>query len=104
MLVDATCGDDDRPCEFTEEAQTPWDVEVANSSLDPPESVFRRTLTIQRHRHDGTDDSPGNDLLVRCRDGRQKEEPIARADLQQVARDLFDVDLPRGPFLFETQR
>ena len=90
--------------EFTEEAQTPWDVEAANHFTSThPESIFRRTLTIQRHRHEERT-ILRNDLLVRCRDGRQREEPIARADLQQVARDLFDVDLPRGPFLFETLR
>ncbi len=90
--------------EFTEEAQTPGDVEVANHFTSThPESIFRRTLTIQRHRH-GERTMLRNDLLIRCRDGRQKEEPIDRADLENVARDLFDVTLPRGPFLFETER
>src|SRR5262249_33721956 len=35
--------------EFSEDPQTPWDVEVANHFTSThPESVFRRTLTIQR--------------------------------------------------------
>ncbi len=90
--------------EFTEDAQTPWDVEAANHFTSThPESIFRRTLTIQRHRHDERT-MLRNDLLVRCRDGQQREEPVARTDLQRIARDLFDVDLPDGPFLFETSR
>ena len=35
--------------EFTDDPQTPWDVEVANHfTATHPESLFRKTLTIQR--------------------------------------------------------
>ena len=37
--------------EFSEDPQTPWDVEVANHfTATHPESIFRKALTIQRTR------------------------------------------------------
>jgi len=88
--------------EFTEDPQTAWDVEVANHFTSThPESIFRRTLTIQRHRPEERT-MLRNDLVVTCRDGRQTERPIERSDLRQVARDLFDLELPSGPFVFES--
>lgn len=88
--------------EFSEDAQTPGDVEVANHYTSThPDSVFRRTLTIQRTtRTDRTMLRFGT--LTRYRNGRAEEEPVDRAQLQSVARDVFGVELPRGPFLFET--
>src|SRR5262249_42593626 len=37
--------------EFTDDPQTPWDVEVANHFTSThPESIFRKTLTVQQTR------------------------------------------------------
>jgi N-hydroxyarylamine O-acetyltransferase len=87
--------------EFTEDPQTPWDVEVANHfTATHPESIFRKTLTIQRT----ADDSRTilrNDTLTRYRAGRASDETVARSRLPLVARQEFGVELPAGPLLFE---
>jgi N-hydroxyarylamine O-acetyltransferase len=88
--------------EFSEDPQTPWDVEVANHfTATHPDSVFRRTLTIQR--------TTGDDRimlrstgLTRYRAGRISEQPVDRAALDSLARELFGIALPGGPLLFET--
>jgi N-hydroxyarylamine O-acetyltransferase len=88
--------------EFSDDPQTPWDVEVANHFTSThPESVFRRTLTIQRS---GRDERVilRNGALTRYRHGRMTEEPIDRAQLTGVARELFGVELPDGPLVFDT--
>jgi N-hydroxyarylamine O-acetyltransferase len=87
--------------EFTEDPQTPWDVEVANHFTSThPESIFRKSLTIQRT---GPQERTilRSDALTRFRDGRMTEEPVARDRLAQVARTEFGVELPSGPFVFE---
>ena len=87
--------------EFTDDAQTLWDVEVANHFTSThPESIFRKTLTIQRTRQDQRT-ILRTDVLTRYRAGRISEEPVIRDRLAAVARDEFGVDLPSGPFLFE---
>ena len=87
--------------EFTEDPQTPWDVEVANHFTSThPESIFRKTLTIQRTQQDRRTILRG-DLLTRYQAGRMSEEPVARAAMSQVAFDEFGVELPSGPFVFE---
>lgn len=65
-----------------------------------PESVFRRTLTIQRS---GRDERVilRSDALTRSRNGCLTEEPIDRSRLPRLARELFGVELPAGPFVFE---
>jgi N-hydroxyarylamine O-acetyltransferase len=87
--------------EFSEDAQTPGDVEVANHYTSThPDSIFRRTLTIQRTtRTDRTMLRQG--VLTRYRDGRAEDEAIEPAQLPTVVRDVFGVELPPGPFLFE---
>lgn len=87
--------------EFSEDAQTPGDVEVANHYTSThPNSIFRRTLTIQRTtRSDRT--MMRHDLLTRYRGGRLEEEPIDRPRLSAIARDEFGVDLPNGSFVFD---
>jgi N-hydroxyarylamine O-acetyltransferase len=88
--------------EFTDDPQTPGDVEVANHyTATHPSSMFRRTLTIQRAsltertllRSSG---------LVRFREGRSTEEPIERHQVREMARRLFDIDLPETPLVFES--
>src|SRR5438309_7828216 len=77
--------------EFTEDPQTPGDVEVANHyTATHPASVFRQTLTIQRVTA-GERLSLRGETLVRYRDGRTIEERIDRARLFEVARELFGV-------------
>ena len=87
--------------EFTDDPQTPWDVEVANHFTSThPESVFRRTLTIQR-----VTESERlilrNDTLTRISGGRSVDEPIGAGRLRAVARAEFAVTLPDVPLLFE---
>jgi N-hydroxyarylamine O-acetyltransferase len=87
--------------EFSEDPQTPWDVEVANHFTSThPESVFRRTLTIQRT---GRDERIAlrNDAITRYRNGRTLDEPLERARLRAAARELFGITLPDGPLVFE---
>jgi N-hydroxyarylamine O-acetyltransferase len=80
--------------EFSEDPQTAGDVEVANHFTSThPDSVFRRTLTIQRSARDGRLILRG-DTLTRYKDGQAIDEPIAREQLRAVARELFGVELP----------
>jgi N-hydroxyarylamine O-acetyltransferase len=90
--------------EFSEEPQTPGDVEVANHFTSThPESLFRKTLTIQRTgREERT--LLRSDALTRYRRGRMAEEPVTRERLRDVVRDEFAIDLPTGPFVFERPR
>jgi N-hydroxyarylamine O-acetyltransferase len=88
--------------EFSEEPQTPWDVEVANHFTSThPDSVFRRTLTIQRTRRDQRV-VLRNDVITRYRDGRTVDEPIDRAQVPAAARELFGVILPEGPLVMDS--
>jgi N-hydroxyarylamine O-acetyltransferase len=87
--------------EFTDDPQTLWDVEVANHFTSThPESIFRKTLTIQRTRQDRRTILRG-ELLTRYRAGRMSEEAIARGEMSRVAFEEFGVELPAGPFVFE---
>ena len=88
--------------EFSEDPQTPWDVEVANHFTSThPESVFRRTLTIQRTAR-AERLVLRNDIITRYRDGRTIDEPLDRGRLHAAARELFGITLPAGPFVFES--
>jgi N-hydroxyarylamine O-acetyltransferase len=85
--------------EFTDDPQTPWDVEVANHfTATHPESVFRRTLTIQRSSYDECVILRG-DTLVRYRDGYASEATFDRIRVPSLARELFGVVLPDGPLV-----
>ena len=87
--------------EFSDDPQTPWDVEVANHFTSThPESVFRRTLTIQRARRDERL-ILRNAILTRIVDRRSIDEPIDPTRIRAAARDYFGVDLPARPLLFE---
>ena len=88
--------------EFTEDPQTPMDVEVANHFTSThPESIFRKTLTIQRARRDERT-LLRSDALARYREGHMVEEPVSRDRLRAVVHREFGLDLPDGPFVFET--
>lgn len=80
--------------EFAEDPQTAGDIVVANHYTSThPESVFRRTLTIQRVQGDERI-VLRNETLTRWQGGRASETTIERQRLPQVARDLFGVELP----------
>jgi N-hydroxyarylamine O-acetyltransferase len=85
--------------ELGDDPQTPWDVEVANHFTSThPDSVFRRTLTIQRsHRTERI--VLRGDVLERYRDGRVEASRVERAQWPRLARELFGVELPSGPFV-----
>jgi len=87
--------------EFVEDPQTPGDVEVANYYTSThPDSVFRRSLTIQRTtRRERTILRDG--VVTRYRDGRVDEEPFDRSQLAARARDLFGVELRGDRLLYE---
>ena len=87
--------------EFTDDPQTPWDVEVANHFTSThPESIFRKTLTIQRTAQDRRTILRG-ELLTRYHAGKASEAVVARPDLSRVAFEEFGVELPPGPFVYE---
>ena len=88
--------------EFSEDPQTAGDVEVANHFTSThPDSVFRRTLTIQRTARDGRLILRG-EMLTRYEDGRAIEQPVARDRVRDVAHELFGVELPSTPLVSET--
>jgi N-hydroxyarylamine O-acetyltransferase len=88
--------------EFTEDPQTAADIEVANHyTATHPDSRFRRTLTIQRGTRDERTLLRG-DRLIRFRDGRTTDEPVRHDELRLVARDVFGVELPATPLVFES--
>jgi len=88
--------------EFSEDPQTAGDVEVANHFTSThPDSIFRRTLTIQRSAGDGRVILRG-ETLTRYNDGRAIEEPVAPGRIRDVARELFGVELPEGPLISDT--
>jgi N-hydroxyarylamine O-acetyltransferase len=88
--------------EFSEDPQTAGDVEVANHFTSThPDSVFRRTLTIQRTARDGRLILRG-EMLTRYEDGRAIEQPVARDRVRDVAHELFGVELPSTPLVSES--
>ena len=88
--------------EFSEEPQTPTDVEVANHFTSThPESIFRKTLTIQRTGRDART-ILRSEALTRMRQGRIVEVPFPRERLRDIAREEFAIELPLRPLVFET--
>jgi N-hydroxyarylamine O-acetyltransferase len=88
--------------EFSDDPQTAGDIEVANHFTSThPDSIFRKTLTIQRAgRKERT--ILRSDTLMRYREGRLAESNVTRDRMRQIVRDEFAIDLPNGPFVFET--
>jgi N-hydroxyarylamine O-acetyltransferase len=88
--------------EFTEEPQTAGDVEIANHYTSThPNSIFRRTLTIQRAGRSERTILRGH-ILARYRDGVLAEEVFPPERLREVARSIFSIDPGSGPFVFES--
>jgi N-hydroxyarylamine O-acetyltransferase len=88
--------------EFTDDPQTPGDIQVANHYTSThPDSIFRRTLTLQRVK--GNERTILSNLsLTRYAGGRMTTTPVDRASLPRLARELFEVELPSGPFVYES--
>ena len=87
--------------EFSDEPQTDADVVVANHYTSThPESIFRRSLTIQGIR-ESERIILRSQVLTRYSDGALQERPVDRAELPRLARDLFGVELPDRPLVFE---
>ncbi len=88
--------------EFSDDPQTQADVEVANHYTSTyPGSIFRRSLTIQSVR--------GNDrtilrsgIVSRYVNGVLEESPLDRGELRRRAQELFGVELPRDPLVFDS--
>jgi N-hydroxyarylamine O-acetyltransferase len=88
--------------EFTEDPQTEGDVEVANHyTSTSPNSVFRRSLTIQSVRGDDRTILRSG-IVSRWIDGVLTESPLERSQLRLRARELFGVELPRDPLIFDS--
>jgi N-hydroxyarylamine O-acetyltransferase len=88
--------------EFSEEPHTAMDVEVANHYTSThPDSIFRKTLTIQRTLRDDRT-ILRSDVLTRMRRGRILDTPFPRERLREMARDEFGIALPAEPLVFET--
>jgi N-hydroxyarylamine O-acetyltransferase len=87
--------------EFSDDAQTAGDVEVANHYTSThPDSMFRRSLTIQRTtRAERT--ILRHDTFRRIVDGRMEDQPVDSRSVRTIARDVFGVALPDGPFVYE---
>lgn len=85
--------------EFADDPQTPGDVEVANHfTATHPDSIFRRTLTVQRSSA-AERVILRSDALTRYRDGHPSETPIDRHQLRPLAREVFGVDIADGPLV-----
>jgi N-hydroxyarylamine O-acetyltransferase len=87
--------------EFAEDPQTAADVAVANHFTSThPDSIFRRSLTIQGVR--GTDRTIlRNAVLTEYKEGVLHERPVARGELAPLARQLFGIELPPPPLVFD---
>jgi len=88
--------------EFSEDPQTAGDVEVANHYTSThPNSMFRRNLIMQRTtRHERT--MLRHDALTRYKNGGVQTQPVGAAELPGIARGVFGVDLPPGPYVYES--
>ena len=96
------CGEESEQLyEFGEAPHTTGDIEIANwYTSTHPESVFRRTLTIQRI-------TPEERVILRptmvtrYRDGVRTDTPIEPSQMRVCARELFGIELGDEPLLFE---
>jgi N-hydroxyarylamine O-acetyltransferase len=89
--------------EFSDDPQTPMDVEVANHYTSThPDSIFRKTLTIQRTARDRRTILRG-EVLTRMREGRMVDVPFPRERLREIAHEEFAIELPSRPLLFEAE-
>jgi N-hydroxyarylamine O-acetyltransferase len=87
--------------QFSEVPFTSDDIEMANYYTSAhPDSIFRRTLTIQRvTAAERLILRPA--VITRYRNGVRTDTPIEPAQIRRYARELFGVDLGDTPLLFE---
>jgi arylamine N-acetyltransferase len=87
--------------EFSEVAFNDGDIAMVNyyTSMHP-ESIFRKTFTIQRITA-GDRVILRPKVLTRYRDGVRTDTPIEPAQIRQLARELFGIELDDAPLLFE---
>jgi N-hydroxyarylamine O-acetyltransferase len=80
--------------EFTDDPQTPGDVEMANHyTATHPDSLFKRTLTIQRTSRTERLILRG-DKFVRYREGDvPTEETVTLERAREIARELFGIEI-----------
>ena len=88
--------------EFGDAPHTRGDIEIANHyTATHPDSVFRRTLTIQRVTPDERVILRPT-MLTRYRSGVREDTPVQPSQLRKLARDIFGIDVGDGKLLFET--
>ena len=66
-----------------------------------PDSIFRRSLTIQGVRG-GDRTILRSGIVSRYVNGVLEESPLERGDLRRRAQELFGVELPHDPLVFDT--
>ena len=89
--------------QFSELPYTSRDIEMASYYTSAhPESIFRRTLTIQRITSEERVILRPT-VITRYRNGARTDTPIEPAQIRHYARELFGVDLGDDQLLFEEQ-
>lgn len=87
--------------EFSEAPFTEGDVEIANYYISThPESIFRRTLTIQ-HITPEERVILRPKVITRYRNGVREDTPIEPSQIRKYARELFGIELGEEKLLFE---
>jgi len=87
--------------EFVDAPFTAGDVEIANHYIAThPNSIFRRTLTIQRVTSEERLILRPT-VITRYRNGVRTDTPIEPAQIRRFAHELFAIDLGDKPLLFE---
>jgi N-hydroxyarylamine O-acetyltransferase len=87
---------------FSDDPQTEADVEVANHYTSThPDSIFRRSLTIQGVRGDART-ILRTGIVSRYVSGVLEESPLERSELRRRAQELFGVELPHDPMIFDS--
>jgi N-hydroxyarylamine O-acetyltransferase len=87
--------------QFSELPYTSHDIEMANYYTSAhPESIFRRTLTIQRITSEERLILRPK-VITRYRNGARTDTPIEPAEIRHYARELFGVELGDARLLFE---
>ena len=90
--------------EFSEDPQTPGDVEVANHyTATHPHSMFRRNLIIQQTTRTARTILRHN-TFTRYVDGRIEEETVDSTRARAIAHEVFGVAVPEGPLVYETAK
>ena len=88
--------------EFGDAPHTRGDIEIANFyTATHPDSIFRRTLTIQRVTADERVILRPKSL-TRYRNGVREDTPIQPEQLRTLAREIFGIELGEAKLLFET--